>query len=30
VVSDYLTCIRELKSRGFTLQEIMDIRVWRS
>ena len=26
VVNDYLTCIRELKSRGFTLQEIMDIR----
>ena len=27
VVNDYLTCIRELKSRGYTLQEIMDIRM---
>lgn len=25
-VVDYITCIKELKSRGFTLQEIMEIR----
>ena len=28
IVGDYITCIRELKSRGYSLQEIMDIRVW--
>lgn len=27
IVGDYITCIRELKSRGYSLQEIMDIRV---
>ena len=26
LVNDYLTCVRELKSRGFALQEIMDIK----
>lgn len=25
-VEDYIICIRELKSRGYALQEIMDIR----
>ena len=26
MVNAYLTCIQELKSRGFTLQEIMEVR----
>ena len=26
MVDAYLTCIQELKSRGFTLQEIMEVR----
>lgn len=26
-VNDYITCIKELKSRGYTLQEIMEVRV---
>lgn len=25
-IENYIVCIRELKSRGYTLQEIMDIR----